>query len=322
MIYNSSQPLLQDALLKVDSIPVLGDLGAPKIDIVEAVSAPDKALVWVHLGCAWLKLSVIADLAEFYCKEINKSLNWLGYGKALTAVGSASGARRTSYHCYQSAVDLLPEFSEAHFALGRIAQLSGAPEAAYQHFEACLKYAPHPKAVGDEYLHANAHWEIAGIQEELGQLPQALSSYSDALAMLGNFGVHQVRYAHLLRNMGHLEEAAQQYLTCTSYTHRYFSEFFPPPLTIAEVANESSQLDVIFTRPDGAHVYFHNGSYVLLPNEAAAQSLEELEKLLNPTSDERDSLGSRVLLFLKNVIQKQPQKVSVKTASSVVELVE
>ena len=182
----------------------------------------------VHLGCAWLKLSVIADLAEFYCKEINKPLDWLGYGKALMAVGAA-GARRKSIHCYQTAVDLLPEFAEAHFALGRIAQLSGMPGTAHQHFEACLKHAPHPKAVGDEYLHANAHWEIAELQEKLGQFPQALSSYRDALALLGNFGVHQVRYAHLLRNLGHLEEAAQQYLNCTFYTHRYFPEFFHHP---------------------------------------------------------------------------------------------
>ena len=128
MIDNSSKLLLRDALRKTDTIPILGDLGAPKIDVVAAVGAPDEALVWVHLGCAWLKLSVIADLAEFYCKEINKPLDWLGYGKALMAVGSAAGARRKSIHCYQTAVDLLPEFAEAHFALGRIAQLSGMLE--------------------------------------------------------------------------------------------------------------------------------------------------------------------------------------------------
>ena len=322
MIDNSSKPLLQDALRKAEAIMLLGDLGVPKIDVVESVGTSDEALIWVHLGCAWLKLSIIADLAEFYCKELNKSLNWLGYGKVLKAIGAAAGARRTSFHCYQSAVDLSPEFAEAHFALGRIAQLSGATEAAYQNFEACLKYAPHPKAVGDEHLHANAHWEIAGIQEELGQLPQALSSYSDALAKLGNFGVHQVRYANLLRNMGYLEQAANQYLTCTSYTHRYFPEFFPPPITMSGAANERSHLDVILTRPDGANIYFYNGSYVLLPNGVAAKSVEELVKLMNPTSYETTGLGYRVLSLLRNVIQKHPHKVSVKMASSVVELVD
>ena len=53
MIDNSSKLLLRDALRKTDTIPILGDLGAPKIDVVAAVGAPDEALVW---GSSWLRL--------------------------------------------------------------------------------------------------------------------------------------------------------------------------------------------------------------------------------------------------------------------------
>ena len=61
---------------------------------------------------------------------------------------------------------------------------------------------------------------------------------------------------------------------------------------------------------------------MLLPSGDTPKSLEELAELINPTSDESAGLGHWFFKVLRNVIQKQPKKVSTKTASTVVELVD
>jgi tetratricopeptide (TPR) repeat protein len=264
--------------------PLLNELGAPAKSVLEERESLDQSLVWLHLGTAWLKMSVIADLAEFYCKSTRTPLEWLGYGRVLTEAGGASGIRDEARTCFRAALDANGRLAEAHFALGRIEQLSGNTIPALEHFQTCTGLAQHPHATPDAHLKANAFWEAATILDDAGRDTEALSHYQSAISLLDSFGVHHVRYARFLRRVGRREEAADHYLACARYTHRYFPEFQPPRLGPAAVSAAAGGLDTIFTTPDGDNVYFHAGQYTLLPAGEQPNNPAELAKLFEPAA--------------------------------------
>ena len=294
-------PSIQKAIDRVTRGSILHELGAPDQNTLVSINPSEQCLIWLHLGCAWLKISIISDLAEFYCSQAGKSLSWLGYGDALTGVGMAVGARDEAKRHYLAALNANPNLAEAKFSLGRVAQLSGDQEKHIHGFQ--IVFRQHRTIVRAEaHLHANAYWEIANILEDAGRDPEALSFYTKAVNRLGGFGVHHLRYARILRRVGQIDMAAQHYLSCTKYSHRNFPEFMLPPFSIQTEQSKSSQLDVIFTRPDGAHVYFHQGSYVLVPEGETPHTYEELSSLISKFSLTGAKPSQKVMMALRKLL--------------------
>lgn len=304
--------------------PLLSDLGAPSPTIFEAASPPEDALVWLHLGTAWLKLSIIAELAEFYCDQIGEPLSWLGYGTAIQQAGGSTGALEKATEYYLAAAKADPALAEAQYALGRSAQIAGDREKALGHFRSCSHLKPHPVAPAGMHLKANAHWESACVLEDLGDDQGAMAEFRNALSNLDTFGVHHLRFAKFLRRLGHHAEAAKHYMECTRYTHRYFPEFQPPPLEASTQAPSPTQLDSIFTTRNGENIYFHAGQYILIPAGIKPQDVAVLaqstESNTSPLLSRRRQLISKVLARLFKPKHRLPPQT--KTAGSILDLID
>ncbi|WP_461494816.1 hypothetical protein [Pyruvatibacter sp.] len=315
-------PALDIALEAAAQQPLLNELGAPQKSILDEREGSDQSLVWLHLGSAWLKMSVIADLAEFYCKSTRTPLEWLGYGQILQEAGGASGIRDEARTCFKAALDANNRLAEAHFGLGRIEQLGGNADQALEHFQTCTGLAQHAHAAPDAHLKANAFWEAATILDDSGRDTEALSCYQSAISLLDSFGVHHVQYARFLRRIGRREEAADHYLACARYTHRYFPEFQPPRLGPAAAPASADGLDTIFTTPDGDNVYFHAGQYTLLPAGEQPNSPAELAKLFEPaTADPGAGRRARLINSVTRLLRPKLNRPSPPLANSVAELV-
>jgi len=254
------------AIQNASKNPLLVELGLPTCDDDEI------ALTWLHLGAAYLKFSIIADLGEFYSARSGQALSELGFGQDVSAFGSAILAREHAHDAYLEAISEDPDFAEAHFGLARSIQLqkqqSDDLDRAIFHFRRCVDLQPHSLGLPHAYLHANAHWEIACILEDTGRDEEASKAYRKAISLLSTFGVHHIRAARFFRRLGLHDEASAQYMVCSQYTHRYYPEFVLPPHVPLEAENLGavSNLDEVFKTLAGDSIYFENGTYVLVPS--------------------------------------------------------
>jgi len=266
MYSNNSVNKLGVAIQNASMNPLLVELGLPTCNDDEI------PLTWLHLGAAFLKFSIIADLGEFYSVRSGQALSELGFGHDLSTFGSATLAREHARDAYLEAITEDPDFAEAHFGLARSIQLlkkqADDLDRAIFHFRRCADLQPHSLSPPHAYLHANAHWEIACIFEDNGRDEEALTAYRKAISLLSTFGIHHIRAARFFRRLGLHNEASAQYLVCSQYTHRHYPEFTLPPLVSLEPENLEavSNLDEVFTTLAGESIYFDNGKYVLVPS--------------------------------------------------------
>lgn len=298
--------------------PLLAELGLPDCN------KDDIALTWLHLAATYLKFSIIADLGEFYCERISQAHKEIGFGKHICAFGSAAVARDHAQNAYLKALSVDPNLAEAHFGLARSIQLQNQrlenKDTIISHFQRCLDLQPHIRGLPHAYLHANTHWEIACIYDDAGRDEEALTAYRNALSLLSNFGVQHIRVARFFRKHGLYEDASSQYLICSRYSHRYFPEFILPPLVSdkAEDSRALTNLDTVFTTPEGDSIYFNNGKYILVPtDEKSTQNpVFPIDKSFNTTL-----LGNSFLYKLKSLFIKPKPQNNFKSAETIVELV-
>src|SRR5260370_598241 len=136
-----------------------------------------------------------------------------------------------------------------------------------------------PEAPADAYRHGDAHWERATIFEDLGLNAEALIEYRAALTKLDRLGVHHIRVARFFRRLGLLEEAAEHFRRCMTYSHRYFAEFILPPLEPPR-PTVSPMVEVIHTNRRGEQVVFCHGAYFSVPQTLWPVGPNKLEDVL------------------------------------------
>jgi len=129
---------------------------------------------------------------------------------------------------YAAAVALAPDFAEALYNLAVLARASGDREKALRLFRLAAGARPHPGAKPHSHFVANALWNVATLQRELGLVDAAIDSYMRALNLLDNFGVHHLELATFLHDLGRLDEAAMHYERIMPYSHLYAAEFVEP----------------------------------------------------------------------------------------------
>lgn len=314
------------AVDQLREIRLMTDLGVPASDLVTTPGGCDEALTWLHLAAACLRFSVIADLADFYCARTGFALQDLGYGAEVMRMGGAVGARDRAAQYYAASRQLNPTLAEANYGLGRVAQLGlgtdGDIEEPLAHFRRCLDLPAHEATPAHAHLHANAHWESAWLLERAGRVDEALTEYRQALSRLDTFGVHHVRVARFYRRLGLQADAAEQYLVCARYTHRYFPEFVLPPLQAAPATAAAPVPDEIFTTPAGARVYFHKGQYILVPRELGTPDVHALDDLLQPRTEAADHSGlARWLDSLTRFFRPRRSNLQVRCAQTIADFV-
>ena len=140
--------------------------------------------------------------------------------------GEEDLARAALY--YRLALQLVPDFAEALYALGLLKRRAGATTEAIALFEAAADAQPHPNAVPHAHIAANSWRNLAEIRLEYRKNELAEACFRKALDHLGIHGVYHAQIAEFMRARGHLAAAARQFELLMPYSHVYASQFSEP----------------------------------------------------------------------------------------------
>jgi tetratricopeptide (TPR) repeat protein len=149
---------------------------------------PKDAAAWTSLGLAQLQQRKQADAIEALRKAVEAQPEYPGARINLAGALLQSGDRAASAEMYRAALRLQPDLTEAHLALGRLAD---NPADAEYHFKAALVHRPNDARVHYEYgltlAGADRYREAAGEFEAATRLQPTLAeahaSLGDMLAM-------------------------------------------------------------------------------------------------------------------------------------------
>jgi len=260
--------------------PLLLSLGHPENDFGQP------ALASLHAGAAFHRLAMISEVVEAYRREANLPTDEPAYLPLLLQPLAGEPPQATAKRLYRTALRMDERFAEAWFNLARLLQAGGDASGALVAFGRAAALPPHPRAHANAQLHANAHWHIATLLEEVGRDDDALNHYREALARCDNFGVHHVRVANFMRRRGLLTEALTHYERLMTYSHRYFTEYVLPPLapTSQTTSADTPNLDVLYETSDGFSVVFWNNAYYRLPKEMLPVTAAILEQMVKSES--------------------------------------
>ena len=262
------------SLLSVHKIsPLLLELGFPKFN------SDWSAMTALHAGAACHRLAVISESVNNYLSQADMGKDELEYLQLLSIDKDFENARMFAERYYQDALNLDDSLAEAWFAIARIFHQDKRLTEALTAYKRTLILQPHPKAPTSAQLHANANWHMATIYEDIGNESLALVYYREAISKCNCFGVHHKRYAVLLRRLGYIEDAMNEFEKMMVYNHRYFTEFLLPPLYPIETQVVNEYLDIIFETTTGHLVFFWDNLYWKLNKKSLPVSTSKLMRL-------------------------------------------
>jgi tetratricopeptide (TPR) repeat protein len=303
---------LPQMVAEAHASPILRAFGAPAPKHAEDHKKAD--LVALHLATTFHKLAVVLDVLRFYGERSRCQTSELALFGLIDDILEGRNPRATAAALYRQALVLHPRLAEAHYALARLLRADVDRQQTLDGFAAVLLLVPHPEAPSHAFLLANAHWERAIIFEALGSTVEALSEYRAALTKLDNFGVHHVQVARFFRRLGLVEEAAEHFRRCMTYSHRYFAEFVLPPLEPAQPSAVPS-IEVVHTNRRGEKVVFWQGAYFAVPRERWPAGPKEFE---NAAIGMPEEPAKGLLGLLRRVVDRSPP--AIRRATSVAAL--
>ncbi|MFT4821953.1 MAG: tetratricopeptide (TPR) repeat protein [Candidatus Azotimanducaceae bacterium] len=175
------------------SLRITGDSGAVVIRELDQVYNPESGQLHFNFAIAELAGSV-APLARRAAAEAATSDNltsddWFDVGVDLEAVSPEEAPA-----AYLRALELDPEYADAHVNLGRLMQESGDFTAAEDHYSHALLLEPD---------HALAAFNFGTLLEDMGRIEQAIEVYQQATA----FADAHYNLSRLFELLGRHEQA-------------------------------------------------------------------------------------------------------------------
>jgi tetratricopeptide (TPR) repeat protein len=235
----------------------------------------------LHAAAAYHRLAVIFDVVENYIHSVSFEGFKPDYHQLLRAEAQCDGPHQAAMFCYKEALRLNGDSAEAWFGIARINHLNKEFDDAIDAYKKALVLDTHQEAPAEAQLHANAHWHLGTISEDLGDDLLALSHYRQSFSACTYFGVHHKRYADILRRLGYIEEAISEYEKMMVYGHRYFTEFELPPLIKPVMSNSNEILDVIYRTSEGYPVVFWDNLYWKVREKDLPVTSTKLESIRN-----------------------------------------
>lgn len=278
-------------------------------------------LVALHAGAAYHRLATVMEVLRAYCDGAGLAVADLKYWEQLEGLLDGRSAWTSAAAQYRTAMDESPDLAEAWFNHARVLQAQAEPDAALTAFDRCVTLTPHPRAPAHALLHANAHWHAATLLEDAGRDDAAWHRYRLALERCDNFGVHHARLARFLRARGMIDESIAHFERLMTYSHRYFTEFVLPPLSVAPVAasvSDTDPIEVLYQTSRGESVVYRQGAYRRLPATGAIATGAYVDQLLAADP----ARAARAPSFLARLFGRRatPASRPTATASSIAEL--
>jgi tetratricopeptide (TPR) repeat protein len=156
--------------------------------------------------------------------------------KAVSLIGTAREWGEEETVCYERAIELRPDYAEAHCNLGVILRARGANGEAAKHYQEALRLRPDYAEAHRNYAvllagrsssagaaehfgealrlrpeDAAAHHGLAGLMHAKGELEGAAEHYEHALRLRPDYPEAHSNYAILLEDLGRLQAAEAHY---------------------------------------------------------------------------------------------------------------
>ena len=140
----------------------------------------------------------ISEAAKYYQYFINQGFKdhrvFSNYGVILKSLGNLQEAETST----RRAIELNPDYAEAHYNLGNILKDLDKLEEAKFSFREAIKIKPD---------FASAHYNLGNILRDIGKLEEAELSYREAIKIKPDFASAHYNLGNILRDIGKLEEA-------------------------------------------------------------------------------------------------------------------
>ena len=161
------------------------------------------AVVLVTLGVAtWTRARVYADSQTLWQDNLAKNPNaWVALnnmGIALLQAGSLDNAIRH----YEQALQIKPDYADAHNNLGLALAQTGKIEEAIAHYEQALRIKPD---------YAEVHNNLGIVLRQAGRVQEAIGHYEQALQSKPDYAEVHYNLGNALLQAGKLDEAIGQY---------------------------------------------------------------------------------------------------------------
>src|ERR1017187_8786847 len=161
------------------------------------------AVVLVTLGVAtWTRARVYADSQTLWQDNLAKNPNaWVALnnmGIALLQAGSLDNAIRH----YEQALQIKPDYADAHNNLGLALAQTGKIEEAIAHYEQALRLTPD---------YAEVHNNLGIVLRQAGRVQEAIGHYEQALQSKPDYAEVHYNLGNALLQAGKLDEAIGQY---------------------------------------------------------------------------------------------------------------
>lgn len=183
-----------DTLLVTETVLDLLDL-----PLYEVVPAGERALKGDHLPARRLHRVVRLREGVPGAREPTAE-DWFLRGTALIGTEQEWSDEEAEY--YRRALELRPEYPEAHSNLAALLRRRGDTSGASQHYQEALRIGPD---------NPEAHYNYATLLAAGGRLPGAASHFEQALALRPDYVDAHHGYAGVLRRRGDLEGAERHY---------------------------------------------------------------------------------------------------------------
>ncbi len=145
----------------------------------------------------------ITESAKYYQYFINQGFKdhivFSNYGSILRNLGKPKEAE----NLYRQAIELNPNFADAHSNLGNILRDLGNLNEAKKSYQKAIELNP---------SFTNAHYNLGNIFRDLGNLNEAEKSYLKAIELNPNFADAHSNLGNIFRDLDNLNEAEKSYL--------------------------------------------------------------------------------------------------------------
>lgn len=166
------------------------------------------------------------DEAKALCEDVCRSENQPGAWYLLGVIHGMIGDAKKAEDCYRMAVELKPDYADAHFQLGVALAARGRLDEGIAHFRQTARFVPN---------HSAAHAAIGNAQAELHRFEDAVASYRQALEINPANVEVLVNFGNALSELGHKEEAITAYRQAINCNPRFPNSYHNLGLTLLDL---------------------------------------------------------------------------------------
>ena len=249
----------------------------------------------------------IQEAAKYYQYCINQNFNdhrvFSNYALILQGIGKLEDAEIST----RKAIEIKPDFAEAHSNLGIILKDLGKLQ------DAELSYR---KAIEIKPDFAEAHSNLGGILKDLGNLQDAEISTLKAIEIKPDYAGAHYNLGNILKDLGKLQDSELSYRKAIEIKRDYADAYYNLGIILKSLGKlqdaELSYRKAIEIKPDYAEAYYNLGN--ILKDLGKLEDAEFLYRKAIEIKPDLAEAHSNLGIILKDLGKLEDAEISIRTA--------